>query len=188
MSLSNAYSILWTIFAVVWIIGWLHTKHTLERAPFASRLKYGIPVLIGSYLMFAEGSVLTPLYRQIIPRSVLLDWVALILTAAGIAIAIWARLYLGQNWSGAATIKVEHHLIRRGPYRWVRHPIYSGILLALLGTALGRGKIAGFVAVILFWIGLRIKSRMEEQFMRKTFGDEYIEYTRTTGALFPKFD
>jgi protein-S-isoprenylcysteine O-methyltransferase Ste14 len=108
------------------------------------------------------------------------------LTAAGIALAFWARFYLGQNWSSAVSIKVGHQLIRTGPYNWVRHPIYSGILLALVGTVLERGKPAGPLAIALFWLGFWIKSRMEERFMRKTFGHEYEEYSRTTGALVPR--
>ncbi|PYV65700.1 MAG: hypothetical protein DMG95_01005 [Acidobacteria bacterium] len=111
---------------------------------------------------------------------------AILLTAAGIALAIWARFYIGQNWSGTVTIKVGHTLIRTGPYRWVRHPIYSGILLAMIGTALARGKPIGVLAIVLFWFGFWFKSRLEEQFMRKTFGQEYDEYARSTGALVPK--
>src|SRR5439155_10935097 len=95
-------------------------------------------------------------------------------------------LYIGQNWSGTVTIKVGHTLIRTGPYRWVRHPIYSGILLAMIGTALARGKPISVLAIVLFWFGFWFKSRLEEQFMRKTFGQEYDEYARSTGALVPK--
>lgn len=68
----------------------------------------------------------------------------------------------------------------------MRHPIYSGILLAITGTALGRGKPVGMLSIVLFWLGFSIKSRMEEKFMLQTFGPEYEEYTRTTGALIPK--
>ena len=70
-----------------------------------------------------------------------------------------------------------------GPYAWVRHPIYSGLLLAMIGTALARREPRGFLAVILLWLGFWIKSRMEEGFMLKTFGPEYEEYSRSTGAL-----
>ncbi len=111
---------------------------------------------------------------------------AVSLTAAGIAFAIWARFYLGQNWSSAVSIKVGHQLIRTGPYCWVRHPIYSGILLALVGTALARVKPVGVLAIALFWLGFWIKSRMEERFRCKTFGQEYEEYSRTTGVLPPR--
>ena len=120
-------------------------------------------------------------------RTALIQSAGILLTAAGIAFAIWARFYLGQNWSSAVSIKVGHQLIRTGPYQWVRHPIYSGLLVALLGTALARGKMISLVALPLFFLGFWIKSRMEEQFMRKTFGQEYIDYSQSTGALVPKF-
>ena len=104
----------------------------------------------------------------------------------GIAFAIWARFYIGQNWSSAVTIKVDHQLIRTGPYAWVRHPIYSGLILAMIGTAIARREPRGFVSVVLLWLGFLIKSRMEEKFMRKTFGPDYEDYSKSTGALVPR--
>jgi len=111
---------------------------------------------------------------------------AIAITIAGMALAVWARVYLGRNWSSAPTIKQQHQLIRSGPYRFVRHPIYSGILLAMAGTFLANGKVRGAVAVVLVWLAWSIKSGMEEVFMTRTFGAEYEEYCRTTGALFPR--
>ena len=106
-------------------------------------------------------------------------------TAAGLLLSIWARAYLGRNWSGTVTVKVGHQLIRSGPYRWVRHPIYSGLILAMIGTAINKGQLCGFVAVVLLWIGFTLKSRIEERFMGTTFGAEYEDYRRTTGAIVP---
>lgn len=174
------------IFGAIWLIAWLKTKPTQQRAPIGSRLLYGVPVLGASYLMFTEDPVFGGAGHRILPRTPALDASAIILTAAGIAFAIWARFYLGGNWSGAVSVKVGHELIRTGPYAWVRHPIYSGLLVALFGTALSRARPIGFLAIALFLIAFWIKSRMEEEFMRKTFGEQYLEYTRETGALIPK--
>jgi protein-S-isoprenylcysteine O-methyltransferase Ste14 len=179
-------SSLWMVFAVVWIFGWLRTKPTQERQPLQQRLLYGIPVFIGCYLMLSDRVSLGWWTSRALPRTAAIQATAILLTAAGIALAIWARFYIGQNWSGTVTIKVGHTLIRTGPYRWVRHPIYSGILLAMIGTALAHGKPISVLAIVLFWFGFRFKSRLEEQFMRKTFGQEYDEYARSTGALVPK--
>jgi protein-S-isoprenylcysteine O-methyltransferase Ste14 len=187
MNVWDLYSVLWTIFAVVWIAGLLRTKRTQERAPLGSRLAYGIPVLLGGYFMFSDSLPLASLYLRVVSENTFVESLALFLTATGIAFAIWARFYIGQNWSGAVTIKVGHQLVRGGPYRWVRHPIYSGILLALFGTALARRQVIGFVAVMLFCMGFWLKIRLEEQFMRKTFGEQYIEYSRSTGTLVPRF-
>jgi protein-S-isoprenylcysteine O-methyltransferase Ste14 len=183
----NPFSIAWLVFLVVWLIAALRTKRTQERAPLGTRLAYGIPVLVASYLMFIGNQNFGgPLYSRIIPRSVAIEDIGLFLTVAGIAFAIWARFYIGQNWSGTVTVKVGHELVRSGPYRWVRHPIYSGILLAIIGTALARGKPVGVISIALFWVGFLIKSRKEEEFMRKTFGEQYLEYAQETGALVPK--
>jgi protein-S-isoprenylcysteine O-methyltransferase Ste14 len=101
-------------------------------------------------------------------------------------LAIWARFYLGENWSSAVSIKVGHQLIRSGPYAWVRHPIYSGLILAAIGTALVRGEIRGALAIVLLWYAFSVKTRMEEVFMRKTFGPDYEAYSASTGALVPR--
>jgi protein-S-isoprenylcysteine O-methyltransferase Ste14 len=187
MNVGNVYSILWTIFLVIWLIGWLRTKQTQERAPLGFRLSYQAPLIIGALLMATDNLPLGQLYWRFVPRTPIVEVLALAISVAGITLAIWARFYIGQNWSSAVTIKVGHELIRSGPYHWVRHPIYSGILLALFGMALARGKVVGLIALFFFWLGFRIKSRMEEQFMEKTFGEEYIQYSRLTGALIPKF-
>jgi protein-S-isoprenylcysteine O-methyltransferase Ste14 len=83
-------------------------------------------------------------------------------------------------------IREQHELIRSGPYHLVRHPIYTGILLAMVGTFLANCKVRGILAVLLVWLGWTIKGRMEEEFMLRTFGAQYEEYRRTTGALIPK--
>lgn len=181
-------SLLWMFLGLVWLIAWLRTKRTQERAPFGSRLLYGIPVGAAFYLLFSDNVPAGWLQSTVIPHNIfiLLESVAVALTALGIALAIWARFYLGQNWSSAVTIKVGHQLIRTGPYAWVRHPIYSGMLLATIGTALAHSEPRALLAIALVWLGFWIKSGMEEGFMRKTFGAEYEEYSASTGALIPR--
>jgi protein-S-isoprenylcysteine O-methyltransferase Ste14 len=186
MNIGNIVGLLWIIFALIWLFAWAWTKRTQERAPLSLRLLYAVPILIAAYLMFSDNPALARLYSRVIPSSRSLEILALLLTFTGLAFAVWARFYIGENWSGAVTIKVGHELIRRGPYRLVCHPIYSGILLALIGTAVERGRLVDVIGVVLFYVGFLIKSRMEEKFMQKTFGEQYIEYSRSTGALVPK--
>jgi protein-S-isoprenylcysteine O-methyltransferase Ste14 len=183
---TSIYSILWLGFAVVWLVAWVRTKRTQESVPLSYRLRYGLPVLIGSCLMLTDDASFAMVHWHRVPKNPIVSTVAVTLTIVGIAFAIWARFYLGRNWSSVVTIKVDHELIRTGPYRWVRHPIYFGLLVALFGTALAKGTPPAFVAVFLFFLGFSIKSRMEEQFMLKTFGAEYEEYSRSTGRLIPK--
>jgi protein-S-isoprenylcysteine O-methyltransferase Ste14 len=186
MSAIRICSLLWSLLCLVWLMAWLRTKRTQERAPFASRMLYGVPVFIAFYLLFSDNVPSGWLRSHIIPRNIFVASVAVALTALGIALAIWARFYIGQNWSSAVGIKVGHQLIRTGPYAWVRHPIYSGLLLATIGTALARREPRGLFAIVLLWLAFSIKSRLEEQFMRKTFGPEYEAYTQSTGALIPR--
>jgi protein-S-isoprenylcysteine O-methyltransferase Ste14 len=186
MNAINLIGILWMVFGLVWVFTSTQTKKTQKRAPFRSRLVYGVPVLLGAYLMSADLHLAWLSSATVLPNSSGLAAVALLLTGAGIGSAIWARMYLGQNWSSAVSVKVGHQLIRTGPYRWVRHPIYAGLLVALIGTALGRRKATAFLAIALFWLGFWMKSRMEERLMRQTFGEEYLEYSRATGALLPR--
>ena len=179
-------SALWMVLSVVWLVALLRTKRTQERADFGSRLLYGLPVFVAFLLLFNENIHFGWLESKIIPRSIWVEALAVLLTAAGIAFAIWARFYIGENWSSAVSIKVDHQLIRTGPYSWVRHPIYSGLLLAMIGTAFARREPRGVLALVLLWLGFWIKSRMEEGFMHKAFGPEYQEYSRSTGALIPR--
>jgi protein-S-isoprenylcysteine O-methyltransferase Ste14 len=179
-------SFLWTFLGFVWLIGWLWTKRTQERAPLASRLLYGVPVVLAFYLVFNHNLNLGWLDARLFPQNIFLNISAITLTALGIAFAIWARFYLGQNWSSAVSVKIGHELIRTGPYAQVRHPIYSGIILGMIGTALARPDPRGLIAIILLCLAFSIKRRMEEVFMRKTFGPEYDDYSRATGALVPR--
>ena len=188
MTAIQASGYLWMALCMVWFIGARRTKRTQQRADFISRLSYGIPVLVAFALMFADSDSvsLSWLVVPIFHSNTVLAATGVTLTALGVAFAIWARLYIGQNWSSAVTIKVGHQLIRTGPYGWVRHPIYSGILLAMLGTALVRRQPRGVIAFLLLWLAFLLKSRMEERFMRQAFGPEYDDYIRTTGALVPR--
>jgi len=107
-----------------------------------------------------------------------------LLVAAGLGFSVWARVHLGRNWSAEVVVKQDHALIRSGPYRHLRHPIYSGMLLAFLGMALAFGEWRGLLALALVFASFARKSRMEERFMRETF-PEYAEYQRETRALIP---
>jgi protein-S-isoprenylcysteine O-methyltransferase Ste14 len=179
-------SYLWLAFFALWIVAGLRTKRAVERVDWANRIYYNIPVVLGMYLMFRFDYDVDWLQHRIIPKTQAVELAAIVVTLAGMAFAAWARVYLGSNWSSVPTIKEKHQLIRGGPYRLVRHPIYSGILLGMIGTFLANGKVRGALAVVLLWIAWTIKSRMEEQFMVRTFGAEYEEYRRTTGALVPR--
>ncbi len=109
----------------------------------------------------------------------------LALVVAGIGFAIWARFYLGGNWSSTVTVKHDHTMVRSGPYGIVRHPIYTGLLLAILGTALSTGQVRGFLALVISFWGWKHKSLIEEGFMLEQFGKQYETYRREVKGLVP---
>jgi protein-S-isoprenylcysteine O-methyltransferase Ste14 len=112
-------------------------------------------------------------------------WTGLVITAMGIAFSVWARLWIGRNWSGTVTIKEQHELIQNGPYGLVRHPIYSGFLLAFLGTAITVGELHGLMGFPMVVLGWGLKARLEESFMTQQFGPAYLDYKRRVKSLVP---
>jgi len=177
---------LWMAFFVIWLLWGINTKRTQTREGLRSRILYMIFTVAAFFIMFSREDAPGWMRVRILPRHLWIADLGIAVTAAGLLFAIWARAYLGRNWSGTITVKVGHQLIRSGPYRWVRHPIYSGMILAMLGTAINREQLRGFVAVPLLWIGFTIKSRIEERFMTATFGSQYDEYRRMTGGIVPR--
>ena len=186
MSGMSACGYLWTGFFAIWLLWAIASKRTQIREDVRSRIGYLIFTVAAFFAMFSRDVTFAGMRLRVLPRDPWIANLGVVITALGLLLAIWARAYLGRNWSGTVTVKVGHELIRTGPYRWVRHPIYSGMILALIGTAINRGQLRGFVAVVLLWIGFTLKSRIEERFMTATFGTEYEEYKRTTGGIVPR--
>ena len=176
---------LWLAWCAIWLICAIQSKETLHRESLASRLSYTVFVIAAVWLMFYDPRLGDWLHARIVPSTQPLQWFAVAATAAGFAFTLWARAILGGNWSGNVTIKVGHELVRTGPYRWVRHPIYTGLIVAMAGTALALDQWRGLIALVLLWISFTAKRLKKEQFMRQTFGAQYDDYRRTTGAIFP---
>jgi protein-S-isoprenylcysteine O-methyltransferase Ste14 len=176
---------LWIAWYAIWIAWAFHSKETRQRESFASRLSYTFPLMVAIWLLFFAHRLGPWSHLPFFPSTTLTGWFAVALTAIGFALTLWARYILGSNWSGNVTIKVAHELIRTGPYRFVRHPIYTGIILAAAGTAIALDQSRGLAALALLWFSFTIKRLKEEEFMRQTFGTQYIEYSQNTGAIFP---
>lgn len=149
---STGVAYLWTALWLVWLVSALMAKRSVQRQTIASRLEQSILVTTAFCLLFGRG--LWPLWlrQRVLPaRDTALLWTGLVLTAAGVGFAILARLWIGRNWSGTITIKEQHELIQSGPYRIVRHPIYTGLLLAYLSTAIVHGELALWAFFFCFW-------------------------------------
>ena len=142
--------------------------------------------MFGAYLLlFDPQTAVGFLDWRFVSRAYSATWTGIGLTLAGLLFACWARIFIGRNWSSAVTVKQNHELIRTGPYGIVRHPIYTGLLLAMLGTAIVISEVRGLIALALATISFWLKLQVEEQFMTGQFGAEYTAYKRDVKALVP---
>lgn len=177
----------WGVLLAVWLIFMFTNKRTSERDRPASQVWYRSSTVLSYLLMFTSVFWVGVLGEQWIARGPVEESVGATLTGIGTGLAIWARLSIGRNWSGVVTVKEEHQLVRIGPYAWIRHPIYTGLITAMIGTAFINRHWAGIVAVLMMTAGFVFKSRIEERYMIRTFGSQYEEYRAHSGAFLPRF-
>ena len=177
---------LWICVGIFWLAGWLGAKPSARTQATGLRALQMLFEVAAFYLLLYKRWLPPFLRIRVLPDAVTTGWVGVALVAAGAGLAIWARLSLGTNWSARVTIKQQHELIRTGPYAMVRHRIYSGLLLMVLGTAVEIGQVRGFVALALAFTGWFWKSRTEDAFMEEHFGVEYLQYKRQVKGLIPR--
>ena len=179
-----AISVIWLAWLIYWWLSARDVKRTSRQEPVRDRLTYRVPLVLGILCLSAPGWIPPVLHRRFVPPGAPAQAAGLALLAAGLGFSVWARRHLGRNWSASVVVKEDHALIRSGPYRRVRHPIYTGMLLAFLGTAVAVGEWRGLVGLVLAFVSFALKSRMEEARMAETF-PEYSEYRRHTASLIP---
>lgn len=177
--------LLWLLWALYWAIASLSAKAVRERESLRSRLAFTIPMVIVAWLLLFGHRGPPWLMTRLVGGGWARVWIAVALVGIGIAFAIWARVMLGGNWSGAVTLKEGHELVVRGPYRTIRHPIYTGMLLAVLGTGLAAGRLYGAMALVIALLAIVRKLRLEEHFMTREFGERYAAYKQSSWALLP---
>jgi protein-S-isoprenylcysteine O-methyltransferase Ste14 len=176
---------LWIVWLVVWTAAAFFVKRTQRKEPLGTMLIERVPVVVGMLVLIRPHWLSPVLTRRFIAEGPGIALLALVLVIAGMLFAYWARVHLGRNWSGEVMVKVGHSLITSGPYRSVRHPIYSGMTLALVGTALATGAPYGFIGLALILFGFLVRARLEEALMRETFPAHYDDYARRTARLIP---
>jgi len=178
-------AIIWSGWLVSWLLAARWTAKTVARQSISSRLAQSGLLWGGAALLFLRPTGSGFLTRSPYPLAAWVGWSGVALTVLGLGFTGWARVHLGRFWSGAVTLKAEHALIRSGPYALTRHPIYTGLLLAMTGTALARNSVAAVVGLGLFVVGVVLKVRQEEGLLTEHFGAAYRVYRAEVPALVP---
>ena len=178
---------MWVAFAIHWLIEARGTRKTeVSESVWFRVLRLGI-LLITFVLLLSPWLRMGWLGRRFAPENAIGRGVGLTLTVAGLLLGIWARRTLGAYWSDRVALKVDHQLIRGGPYAHLRHPIYSGVLLAVAGTALAIAEWRGVVALVLLGANYVVKAKREDRILAARFGENFAEYKRQAGFLTPRW-
>ena len=176
---------IWLSYVAYWWAMSRNVKATERRESVASRLARLVLFACAVTLLCLPSVPIPALGERFLSLSAVWFWSGSAFTAGGLLFGVWARCHLGRNWSQPVTIKEGHELITSGPSALVRHPIYSGLLLAFVGSAVARGEWRGLLAVALVFGALWNKLRLEEKWMRAEFGESYEAYSRRAAALVP---
>lgn len=185
----------WVLFLLVWGIGAFNVKRDVQGGRFVSWSRTVLLRVTGAVLAFfialrvATGTAHFAsqnlwFSRGLFAPSLALGWIGAILTALGVLFAIWARFHLGRNWSPSPAMKEHHELVTSGPYHFVRHPIYTGVLLATFGVAL-TGNTFGLIIFPIALLIFAFRINREEKIMLKLFPDAYPRYQSRTKRLIP---
>jgi protein-S-isoprenylcysteine O-methyltransferase Ste14 len=174
----------WWAFILVFLISAFSVKKTKEQQPWGGRLA-SVAIVIATFLLLSGDVTWWGINEVLWPVGHNLWNVGCVMTFAGLAITIWSRLALGTNWSLTVTYREGHALVMTGPYRFVRQPMYSGLILMIGGTAVVVGSAGGLMAVRVFFLGTWWKLKKEEALLSQHFSREYQDYRTRTKALIP---
>lgn len=175
----------WALFAAYWAISAIGVKRNIggrDRWRGAG-LRLGLVLLV--LLAARSPSVRDALWAaQLSMAQLHLGVAGVALCALGMGLAIWARMYLGRNWGMPMSRKEDPELVMAGPYAFARHPIYGGVLLAMLGSAIG-GSVFWLLPLVLFGAYFIYSARGEERLMLAQFPQQYAAYMQRTKMLLP---
>jgi protein-S-isoprenylcysteine O-methyltransferase Ste14 len=177
----------WIVLGVYWAVSALRRKPTKKEEHLVERLRHLVPVMVAFLLLSQADPSYGWLGLRFVPESGTLSLLGIGLAAAGVAFAIWARWHLGANWSAAVSIREQHDLIRSGPYRAVRHPIYTGLLLAIMATVLIVGEFRALLAFAIVLASFYLKARKEDAWLAREFGETFESHAKQTGMFLPRF-
>ncbi len=183
---ADVLSTLWIVWILSWLIATRWTAANVAKESAGERLRYGVFLWAGGFLLFFRPTARGPLLRPLFPMPLWLAWASVLVAGLGFGITWWARIHLGRLWSSAVTLKEGHTIVRTGPYALTRHPIYTGLLLALTATAFLRDIAASFGGLALVATGIVLKLRQEESLLASHFGSAYRDYQAQVPALIPR--
>jgi protein-S-isoprenylcysteine O-methyltransferase Ste14 len=179
-----AATLMWDVWVISWIAAMVWSRRTAARPPALDEFVHWTPTAIGMCLLAfgSAGTSFTPLWR--LPDAA--GWALAAACGAGLLFTWWARVSLGSLWSGSVTRKDDHSVIQSGPYGLVRHPIYTGLILAAVAQAVLIGQAANLAGALLMAFGFWLKARLEERFLSQELGPAaYADYRRRTPMLVP---
>ena len=185
MNAINFVVTFWLVFLIVWGISSINAKRdirskTLPRGAMV-RILFGLIIVVLVQIPDIRDFIE---FHPLVSANPVVEITGVILCGLGIAFAIWARINLGKNWGMPMSLKEKPELVTAGPYKFVRHPIYTGVILAMIGSALVGGII--WIVVCLFFCVYFVSSAfVEEKIMEGEFKDEYLQYKKKTKMLIP---
>jgi protein-S-isoprenylcysteine O-methyltransferase Ste14 len=175
----------WIIVGSIWLAAAGNKKPIIRRQPSPNRIFTFILLALGFAMNAGSWCKVGWLGMRFAPDTQSMLLVGFSLTIAGASFAVWARLVLGGNWSGRPSLMAGHELVTSGPYSLARHPIYTGLLLATVGTALALGEWRNIIGAVFVLLGFLFKIREEELIMMEAFPETYHAYRKRVRALVP---
>lgn len=176
-------AILWIIFSVYWTVASRNSAPSQSSESKASTALHQVILNVALLLLFVPVPGLRGWFLP--QRFHFLVVVGAIVQAAFFLLAVSARRHLGRNWSAEVRIGEGHELVRTGPYRFLRHPIYTAMLGMFLGTAIASSQYHALLGIVILVVAYFRKTRLEENILRQTFGADYDAYERETWSLVP---
>lgn len=186
LALLHVLGWIWAVFGVYWFAaGWSRKAEQTSESPVYRILR--LAILAATFtLLFARWTAIGVLGKHFLPTTPSIEYVGFVLAAAGISLAVWARVHLGQFWSDKVVLMVDHQLIRTGPYVFLRHPIYSGVLLGVVGTAILLGEWRGVLAFFILLTNYWIKAKREDRILAGAFPSTFTDHKNRAGFLLPR--
>lgn len=185
MNLIVFTGVCWLTADAYWLLASRRVKVTVTIGQKASsRRIYLALLLLGFVLYYLPLSSVPVLGWKVIPAGIWAAWLGAAMCGGGVLFAIWARRTLGRNWSGAVTLKQDHSLVREGPFSIVRHPIYLGLMVAMIGTTIVIGEVRALLPLLNI-AGVWRKMDAEEKLLSQAFPEEYPKYARKVKRLIP---